>query len=117
MKEKSNKSKEKQKVSTKSALVKMKLSENAIPKSDLHRIRAMTNKDIQDGIDKDRDAAPISIDWPKNAKVSLSKNKIAISLRIDQDVLAFYKNEGPGYLSVMNAVLRAYMQSCHAQNK
>ena len=32
-----------------------------------------------------------------------------ISFRIDPDVLEFFKGEGPGYQSRMNAVLRAYV--------
>jgi uncharacterized protein (DUF4415 family) len=35
--------------------------------------------------------------------------KRAISLRVDEDVLAFFRAEGKGHLSRMNAVLRAYM--------
>ena len=35
--------------------------------------------------------------------------KQAISIRLDEDVLAWFKATGPGYQSRMNAVLRAYM--------
>jgi uncharacterized protein (DUF4415 family) len=34
--------------------------------------------------------------------------KAAISLRIDHDVLAWFKAQGDGYQTRMNAVLRAY---------
>lgn len=34
--------------------------------------------------------------------------KAAISLRIEQDVLEWFKAQGPGYQTRMNAVLRAY---------
>lgn len=34
--------------------------------------------------------------------------KSAISLRLDQDVLEWFKNQGPGYQTRMNAVLRAF---------
>ncbi len=33
--------------------------------------------------------------------------KTAISLRLDSDVLEWYKSQGPGYQTRMNAVLRA----------
>ncbi|MGL4296346.1 MAG: BrnA antitoxin family protein [Aestuariivirga sp.] len=33
-----------------------------------------------------------------------------MSLRIDPDVLAFFKASGKGYQTRMNAVLRAYME-------
>jgi uncharacterized protein (DUF4415 family) len=35
--------------------------------------------------------------------------KRAISLRVDEDVLAWFKASGPRYQSRMNAVLRSYM--------
>ncbi|MFL5108607.1 MAG: BrnA antitoxin family protein [Xanthobacteraceae bacterium] len=31
-------------------------------------------------------------------------------MRVDEDVLDFFKNEGAGYQRRMNAVLRSYMQ-------
>jgi uncharacterized protein (DUF4415 family) len=35
--------------------------------------------------------------------------KQPISIRVDDDVLAWFKSQGKGHLSRMNAVLRAYM--------
>ena len=35
--------------------------------------------------------------------------KKAVSLRVDEDVLNWFKAQGKGHLSRMNAVLRAYM--------
>jgi uncharacterized protein (DUF4415 family) len=37
--------------------------------------------------------------------------KQAISIRVDEDVLKWFKAQGRGHLSRMNAVLRAYMLS------
>jgi uncharacterized protein (DUF4415 family) len=34
--------------------------------------------------------------------------KSAISLRVDQDVLEWFKTQGPGYQTRINAVLRAF---------
>jgi uncharacterized protein (DUF4415 family) len=36
--------------------------------------------------------------------------KVLISLRVDPEVLDFFKAQGPGYQTRMNAVLQAYMQ-------
>jgi uncharacterized protein (DUF4415 family) len=35
----------------------------------------------------------------------------SVSLRIDADVLAWFKAQGPGYLKRMNAVLRAFREA------
>ena len=36
--------------------------------------------------------------------------KAAISLRVDSDVLAWFKAQGPGYQTRINAVLRAFKE-------
>ena len=40
----------------------------------------------------------------------MPQKKIPISFRVDPDVLAFFKRDGEGYQSRMNAVLRGYMR-------
>jgi len=94
-------------------LVRMRLSSEQKPVSDLSRLRKMSEKKIKEGIKKDKDAAPLSVKWPKDAKVIFPKKKVPVSLRVDQEVLEFYKHQGIGYLSFMNAVLRAYMNNCN----
>lgn len=60
------------------------------------------------------DAPEIELDedfW-RNARLVMPKPaKEAISLRVDQDVLAWFRAQGRGYQSRMNAVLRAYVES------
>ena len=43
-----------------------------------------------------------------------SGRKEAISLRLDPDVLDWFKTHGPGYQTRMNTVLRAYMDAASA---
>ncbi len=38
--------------------------------------------------------------------------KTLLSLRIDADVVEWFRAQGPGYQSRMNALLRAYMLEC-----
>jgi uncharacterized protein (DUF4415 family) len=40
--------------------------------------------------------------------------KVPISLRVDSDVLEFFRETGPRYQSRMNAVLRSYMERTSA---
>ncbi len=89
----------------------MQLSGSHIPVSDLNRLRKMGERKIQNAVKKDPDAAPLLIYWPEDAEVILPKHKIAISLRVDPEVLEFYKHQEIGHLSLMNAVLKAYMES------
>ncbi|HEY2342624.1 MAG TPA: BrnA antitoxin family protein [Chthoniobacteraceae bacterium] len=39
-----------------------------------------------------------------------TRPKKAISIRVDEDVLDFFRKEGEGYQRRINAVLRSYMQ-------
>jgi uncharacterized protein (DUF4415 family) len=40
--------------------------------------------------------------------------KAAISLRVDPEVLDWFRTQGPGYQTRMNAVLRAYVDAAQA---
>lgn len=46
-----------------------------------------------------------------NAKIVIPPHKKAISLRVDEDILSWFKEHGKGYQSLMNAVLRSYYES------
>ena len=78
-------------------------------KTDWARIDALTDADIAKAVANDPDAVPIDIDWSDAVLVMPAKKK-AISIRVDEDVLDFFKKEGEGYQRRMNAVLRSYMQ-------
>ena len=43
-----------------------------------------------------------------------SSRKAAISLRLDAEVLEWFRTQGPGYQTRMNSVLRAYMNASRA---
>lgn len=47
----------------------------------------------------------------RNATVRLPKPKKAVSIRLDQDVLDWFKGNGRGYQTRINAVLRTYMDA------
>lgn len=78
-------------------------------KTDWARVDALTDEDIAKAVANDPDAAPIDIDWSDTVLVMPAKKK-AISIRVDEDVLDFFKKEGDGYQRRINAVLRSYMQ-------
>lgn len=40
-----------------------------------------------------------------------AKNKAQVTLRIDSDVLEWFKSQGRGYQTHINALLRAYMEA------
>ncbi|CDN92495.1 BrnA antitoxin family protein [Agrobacterium tumefaciens] len=77
-------------------------------------VDAMTDQDIERATRDDPDWAGFDdIDWSK-AEVVFPTAKQSISIRVDQDVVDFFKSTGKGYQTRMNAVLRHYV---HEQKK
>jgi uncharacterized protein (DUF4415 family) len=77
--------------------------------TDWARVDALTDEDIARAVANDPEAVPINIDWSDAVLVMPAKKK-AISIRVDEDVLDFFKKDGDGYQRRINAVLRSYMQ-------
>ncbi|MFN0166598.1 MAG: BrnA antitoxin family protein [Bryobacteraceae bacterium] len=83
-----------------------------IKKSDWRRVDAQTDDDIRRAIRKDSDAAPeVDAAWFKSARVVMPQPKQAVSLRLDREVMEWFKKQGRGYQTRINAVLRAYVNS------
>jgi uncharacterized protein (DUF4415 family) len=81
-------------------------------RTDLERVRAQTDEDIERAVASDPDAAPLmGKDWWKEARVVLPDPKVPVSVRLDRDVLEWFKDQGPRYQSRINAVLRAFMDA------
>ncbi|WP_050420813.1 BrnA antitoxin family protein [Bradyrhizobium tropiciagri] len=79
-------------------------------KSDWTRINALTDAEIEASIENDPDSQDLKdIDW-SDAVLAVPPKKKAISIRVDEDVLDFFRSEGEGYQRRINAVLRSYMQ-------
>lgn len=55
------------------------------------------------------DIPPLGPDFFKNAIIWPGPKK-QVTLRIDPDVLTFFRKQGKGYQSTMNAVLRKYVE-------
>jgi len=78
-------------------------------RTDWERVDRLTDAEIDAAIASDPDAAPaLDSAWFKQAKLILPERKEPVSLRVDADVLRWYKDQGPGYQSRMNAVLRQF---------
>src|ERR1700730_2312268 len=74
------------------------------------RFDAMTDEEVEASIANDPDWAEFKdIDW-SDAVLVMPARKKAISIRVDEDVLNYFKSQGDGYQRRINAVLRSYMQ-------
>ncbi len=50
------------------------------------------------------------IDW-EAINVKADASKVAISIRVDSEVLDFFKSQGKGYQTKINDVLRSFVNS------
>jgi uncharacterized protein (DUF4415 family) len=71
----------------------------------------MTESEVEAAAVSDADAQPTDETFWANAEVVMPQPKHAISLRVDSDVLEWFKSHGSGYQTRINAVLRAYMEA------
>ena len=80
--------------------------------SDWRRVDAQTDDDIRRAILTDPDAAPeVDLAWFKSARIVMPEPKQSVSLRLDREVMEWFKKRGRGYQTRINAVLRAYVNS------
>jgi len=93
----------------KANIVTRKWGDRRKGKTDWARFDKLTDEDIAKAVANDPDAAPIDINW-SDAVLVVPARKKAISIRVDEDVLDFFKKQGEGYQRRINAVLRSYMQ-------
>jgi len=80
-------------------------------KMDLNQLDAMSEEDIEMAAQSDPDTLLLEDCDMASLQVVMPKAKQSISLRVDPDVLSFFKSYGKGYQTRMNAVLRAFMNT------
>lgn len=74
--------------------------------SDLKKIDQMKDEDIDYS-----DIPPLDDSFFTKLKVNLPKPKESVTLRIDHDVLEWFKQRGKGYQTKINAILKSYVKA------
>lgn len=70
----------------------------------------MTDREAQRNAAADRDSPPADASWLDAGQWVEPVRKRAISLRLDPDVIDWFRGTGPRYQSRMNAVLRTFVE-------
>ena len=83
--------------------------------TDWAAVHAKTEEELERDIANDPDWAGIPEDWYKDA-VLVPGRKRLVSLRLDADVLTWFRAQGRLYQTKMNAVLRAYMKQVQGRD-
>lgn len=77
-----------------------------ISKNRLNKIRKISDSDLDYS-----DIPELSKEFWDSAKVVDPAKKVPISLRLDEDVVRWFKKTGKGYQSRINAVLSSYVNT------
>jgi uncharacterized protein (DUF4415 family) len=80
-------------------------------KTDWERVRAMTDAEIEHAVASDPDTFIPDAKWFYTAQIVMPKIKETVTLRLDTDVLKWFKHDGRGYQTRINAVLRAFVEA------
>ncbi len=81
--------------------------------TDLKKVDAMTDAKLKLAIEEDEDERDLHSDWTR-AKLVLPEPKQSVHLRLEQEIIDFFKAQGKGHISRMQAALRAYV-TAHRQ--
>jgi len=74
--------------------------------TDFNALETMKDRDIDFS-----DIPPLDNAFFADAALRLPRRKKSLSIRLDPDVLEWFKHQGKGYQTRINAVLRMYMEA------
>ena len=74
--------------------------------TDFKALETMKDQDIDFS-----DIPPLDNTFFDDATLRLPRRKKSLSIRLDPDVLEWFKHQGKGYQTRINAVLRMYMEA------
>lgn len=82
------------------------------------RVDGLSDEEIEAATAGDPDAEPLPADWLDTAELIVpGGEKERITIRIDRDVAEYFRRQGAGYQTRINAVLRAYVVSQRLKEK
>ena len=77
--------------------------------TDWKRVNALSQEEVERLADEEQGSLPK--DWESTVTLGLPPEKQDIHIRVDSDVLEWFKARGKGYQIRINAVLRAFVQT------
>jgi len=78
-------------------------------RTDWARVKAMTQEEVERLADEED--GPLPEGWESTIVLGIPEPKKGVHFRLDQAVLRWFKAQGPGYQTRINAVLRAFVET------
>ena len=82
-------------------------------RTDWEYVKSLTPEQVEASIDFEDEG---TFDW-STARVGFPSPKQQLTVRLDGDVVSYFKAQGPGYQTRMNAVLRAYVEAMTSEKR
>lgn len=86
------------------------LSDRGHSRTDLARLDAQTDGDVDRAVAADPDWEGVHQDWHANADAVMPRRKVLVSIRLDADLVGHFRTSGRGWQTRVNAILRAYIE-------
>jgi uncharacterized protein (DUF4415 family) len=83
-------------------------------KTDWERVNAMTNVEVEAAAQADTAAPPPDEEFWRTARVVMPEPRIAKrhqGMRLDAEIIDWFKAQGPGWQTRMNAVLKSFVEA------
>ncbi len=84
---------------------------STIVRHSLSQVHALRERGEDQTSPKAPEAESLGAEFWSRARVVMPGSKTSVHLRLDSDVVEWFKAHGKGHLSRMNAVLRAYVEA------
>ena len=102
----------------KQRITKRRLGEVGEDRTHWARVDALTEAELTETIRRDPDDEELEPGWVERAMVlHPAKPKERVTMWLDADVLAWFRDQGRGYQTRVNGVLRAYYEAVRAKAK
>ena len=85
-------------------------------RTDLGRVDAMTDEKLERLVAGEEDERGFKPDWTR-AKLILPQVRQSVHLRLEQETVEYFKSQGKGHISRMQAVLKSYVDAHKRQAK
>lgn len=94
-------------------ITRRSLADRRKGKTDWARVRRMSEAEIERAAAEDLDNPPWTEEELRAAELLMPSEepKVAVSIRLDPEIVDYFKRQGTGYQSRINAVLLAYVRS------
>lgn len=81
-------------------------------RTDWEQVKARTDAEIAEAIRNDPDAVDPGEEWLRSVQVPApAVAKEQLTVRFDRDMVQWFRRQGRGYQTRMNAVLRSYFEA------